>query len=252
MMRMLEQRNVQPASNQAAASNLPPPSSNATLSRGPDPGTWGARRSAELKEQYERDKQMAANAYADPFATGVVHTTFGAANQYVKGVAEHGYGVYEGIEEKNGWKIAGNTVLLGLDVSPFVMKGSGGLSRLENNIVNEANTIINSKEFEVIQNAVKTNMEASVTIGKRIVNYNPETAGSAITLHESPFFEGCGFQLGKAAFKSPNELKKTLIHELFRLNTQATNQLGVDVTRQYTDAAVQAAEKLYQFVKTKQ
>jgi RHS repeat-associated protein len=123
-----------------------------------------------------------------------------------------------------------------------------GLSIVESNVVNEANKIYNSKEFETIKHAYETGTEASVKVGDRIINYSPETAGSSITMHESPFHEGSGFQLGPQAFETTLELKKTFIQELYRLNTQSTGELGVDVTRGYTDEAFEAAEKLNKYV----
>jgi hypothetical protein len=43
-------------------------------------------------------------------------------------------------------------------------------------------------------------------------------------------------------------LKKTLIQELYRLNTQGTGMIDVDLTVPYTNAAFQAGEKLSQYV----
>jgi len=122
------------------------------------------------------------------------------------------------------------------------------LSELETKIVNEATTILNSKEFDIIRNAFKTGTEASVQIGERIVAYNPDMTASAITMHATPFHPGSGFQLGPQAFKTTTELKKTLIQELYRLSSQSTGMIDVDLTRPFTDAAFQTAEKLHQFV----
>ena len=155
-----------------------------------------------------------------------------------------------------GAEKAGVKVLDGILNSKFTSKILAGIERkviqqvpkltkLETKIVDEANVILNSKEFDLIQKAYQSGTETSVKIGERIVAYNPETAGSSITMHASPFHEGSGFQLGPKAFESTTELKKTLIQELFRLNTQNTLELGVDVTRKYTDDAFQAGEKLH-------
>jgi len=133
-------------------------------------------------------------------------------------------------------------------LKPAASVTTTGLSALESKIVDEANSLLNSKEFGLIQHAYETGTETSVKIGDRIINYNPETPGSAITLQPTPFHEGSGFQLGPEAFKSTIELKKTFIQELYRLNTQGVGQIGVDVTRQFTDDAFNAGEKLNQYV----
>jgi RHS repeat-associated protein len=76
-------------------------------------------------KQYETNKEIAARADLDPVGFGAVHTSFTAADQFVKGISNHAYGVYEGIEEKDAGKVAGNTALLALDLAPFFVKGSG-------------------------------------------------------------------------------------------------------------------------------
>jgi RHS repeat-associated protein len=131
---------------------------------------------------------------------------------------------------------------------PITGAATTELSTVETKIIGEANSILNSKQFEIIQRAYKTGTEATVKIGDRIINYSPETPGSSLTMHASPFHEGSGFQLGPKAFGSEIELKKTFIQELYRLNTQNTGMIDVDLTKPYTDAAFQAGEKLSQYV----
>lgn len=109
----------------------------------------------------------------------------------------------------------------------------------------------NSKQFEIIQRVYETGTEATAKIGNRIINYSPETPASSLTMHASSFHEGSGFQLGSKAFESGTELKKTFIQELYRLNTQNTGMIDVDLTKPYTDSAFQADEKLSQYVNKK-
>jgi hypothetical protein len=102
--------------------------SNATLSQGPTPGTWSANESERLKKQYNFNKEMAARSDLDPYSFGVANSMASAGTSLVATIYNHGFGLAEGIEEKNGWKIAGNTVLLALDFSPFFRLGGASVS----------------------------------------------------------------------------------------------------------------------------
>jgi RHS repeat-associated protein len=163
------------------------------------------------------------------------------ATVFIPGVAAEG---------KAEWMISkyAESTLAKIENQAVQQIAKSGLSELETRIVNEANSLLNSKEFQMVENAYKTGKEASVKIGNRTINYSPETSASSITMHPSPFFEGSGFQLGPEAFSSTEELKKTFIQELYRLNTQGTGMIDVDLVRPYTDAASAAAEKLQNFV----
>jgi len=155
----------------------------------------------------------------------------------------------EGIGEGDYLKAAGNGLLFALGLAPiYGVARASSFTQLEKSIIREANTIYSSKEFGTIEAAFKNQTTASVTINGRIINFNPETPGSSLTMHASPFNEGSGFQLGNHAFSSIDELKKTFIRELYRLKTENTNMIGVDVTKQYTQSAESAADKLYQNV----
>jgi hypothetical protein len=223
-------------------------SPNATLSQGPAAGTWGANESDRLKQQYETRKEMSARADLDPVGFGAANSMLTAGKEYVEGTINHGYGIYEGIQDKNAGQIAGNTIGLALDVAPFFVKGGGtGLSRLETKIVNESSAILNAKEFTVIRNAYEQGISAEVKIGNRTIQYEPGwTYSEAMTLHGEN-----GFLLGPKAFVSAEETGKTVIHEMYRLFTQKSMSLGVSETKQFTDGALQASNKLYPHLKLK-
>jgi hypothetical protein len=108
----------------------------------------------------------------------------------------------------------------------------------------EANTILVSTEFQVIKNAYKAGTYAEVTIGGRKIAFEPELPGSGFSNHVEN-----GFYIGKEAFtKSPDELKKTILHELYRLKNQG-GSLGVDQAKPTTDAAKNFADKAAPFIK---
>ena len=111
------------------------------------------------------------------------------------------------------------------------------LSKAERGIVKEAGAILNSPQMVTLKTAFEKGISAEVKVGGRTVIYNPEMAASGFTLH------GEGFLLGREAFASSQELGKTVLHELYRLGTQGTGELAVDLTRTYTNAAFEFAEK---------
>jgi RHS repeat-associated protein len=93
---------------------------NATLSQGSMPGTWSANESEGLKNRFDYNKELYDRARLDPVGFGVPFTTFNASNEFLKGVSNHAYGAYEGIEDRNGWKVAKNSLLLFLDIAPLI------------------------------------------------------------------------------------------------------------------------------------
>jgi RHS repeat-associated protein len=111
------------------------------------------------------------------------------------------------------------------------------LSKVEKGIVREASSILNSPQMETLKAAFKNGVSAEVEISGRKVIYSPDMAASGFTLH------GEGFVLGREAFARSQELGKTVLHELYRLETQGTGELAVDLTRTYTNAAFDFAEK---------
>jgi RHS repeat-associated protein len=156
------------------------------------------------------------------------------------GTAVRGYAAYARVAPAIG--SAGRAAAEFLDESGTVGAQNAALSGLERSIVKEAKNILNSKEFEMIKDAHNKGIFAEVKIGGRTILYEPDLPSSGISLHGEE-----GFVIGGEAFtKSPDELGKTILHELYRLFTQGTGQLGVDNTRPYTDAAKKFADKAYQ------
>ncbi len=96
----------------------------------------------EYKQEIRNEQQTIKNlkgATMDPWAAGVDLMTIGTAQEYVNGVIDHAKGVYQGIKEGDYWSAAKNGALLGLDVAPFLVKGSGAVSTEIDDAHNVAN-----------------------------------------------------------------------------------------------------------------
>ena len=91
-------------------------------------------------------------------------------------------------------------------------------SSSERAIIHEARGILNSEELLALKSAFEGGRPASIKINGRVIQVEPDLPFSAITS-----FEQNGFVMGKHAFSSNLELKKTLLHELHRLHNSATN-----------------------------
>jgi RHS repeat-associated protein len=179
--------------------------------------------------------------------SGELSTKLQSGEVTIGGMASGGWnylGTPEGVESA-GTFLAGLAIPNGIKGIDKPLRGStalSGLSRLEKSLVSEANSILNSKKFEIIKNAFEKGTSAEVKIGGRLIQYDPNwTYSQAMTLHESN-----GFLLGPKAFVSSEETGKSLIHELFRLRTQKGIAVGVDNKRELTDGASNTADKLSQ------
>ena len=116
-----------------------------------------------------------------------------------------------------------------------------GFTEVESRVINEARTIINSSEFAKIEVAQKTGQSITVNIGSRTIQYEPGLPASGMTM-----FGENGFLIGREAFTSKEELAKTVLHELYRLNTSASSAgVSAELATQETQAAFDFAGKAY-------
>jgi hypothetical protein len=117
--------------------------------------------------------------------------------------------------------------------------GMSGFTATESRIINEAQGILNSSEIAKIQVAHAANQPVTVTIGGRLIQYEPGLPASGMTM-----FGENGFLIGPEAFRTGTELQKTVLHELYRLNTSASsNGVSAALAAQETKAAYDFAEK---------
>jgi hypothetical protein len=118
-------------------------------------------------------------------------------------------------------------------------------TKLESKIIAEANGIFNSKEIDLLKTAHMENKPLTVKINGRLVQYEPEMPYSGMTM-----FGENGFLMGKEAFSSIPELKKTLLHELHRLHTSKSSAgVNAHLVVIETDSAFNFAEKYFKDVK---
>ena len=96
-------------------------------------------------------------------------------------------------------------------------------------IVREGRAILNSSAMQTLRSAQQAGETAVVNVGGRTIQFEPALNASGMTN-----FGGNGFLLGNEAFQSSDELSKTVLHELYRLNTSRaagqTSGLVVDET----------------------
>lgn len=117
-----------------------------------------------------------------------------------------------------------------------------GFNAVETKIINEAKTIINSADFAKIKAAHEAGQSVTVNIGDRIIQYEPGLNASGMTM-----FGENGFLIGNEAFTSNAELSKTVLHELYRLNTSASAAgVSAGLATQETNAAFEFAKRAFE------
>lgn len=124
----------------------------------------------------------------------------------------------------------------GAGITSLRLAGRGG------QIIREAAAILRSSGMAELRAAAAAGREATVEIGGRTITYTPQNF-SAFTN-----FAGKGFDLGKEAFSSTAELTKSVLHELYRLNTSVVSSggaLGGAQATLETNAAYNFAEQAF-------
>lgn len=129
-----------------AIANTPPaPSKSQSTSQttvsATDTSLWAEQRRAEFRKEAAQAKVYADAYAADPTAAQAgmgLAVTMKATAEIPFNTAEHGVGLFNGIKDGNAKQILSNTFLLGLDVSPFLIKGPAS------GIANEAGQALNT------------------------------------------------------------------------------------------------------------
>jgi hypothetical protein len=115
----------------------------------------------------------------------------------------------------------------------------------DTSIVSEARQLYRSALMGSIRAAHKNAHAATVKIGQYTVQYEP------LPFSGFTSFGINGFVIGKEAFASDSEFKKTLLHELYRLHhSEMTRGGAVDkhLPKIETQAAFQFAERFYTMI----
>jgi hypothetical protein len=114
-----------------------------------------------------------------------------------------------------------------------------GFTAAESAAILEARTIVRSAELAQLEAAHAARRSATVRVGDRLIQYEPDLAASGMTM-----FGENGFLLGREAFASRAELGKTILHELYRLGTSASaGGVSGQLATSETEAAFRFAER---------
>ena len=142
-------------------------------------------------------------------------------------------------KEREGVVAKGGTVRFGKNFSSKALSNNT-LTSAEKTIAKEAHEILNSSEFEKIIKAHSTKTPVQIEINGRAISYD-DAPFSGMT-----WFEKNGFNVGREAFSSDEELIKTVLHEMHRLETSTLRGSGTaaEVAKE-TKAAFNFAEKSY-------
>jgi hypothetical protein len=103
-------------------------------------------------------------------------------------------------------------------------QGARLAAAIEGITVNEAQSVLISQEFAQLRAAYLAEQESTVTIGGRIIQYEPNIPPSISAMTD---FKGNGFSIGPGAFATPQETQATILQELYRLNTTEAGAIGV-------------------------
>jgi hypothetical protein len=125
--------------------------------------------------------------------------------------------------------------------------GVKAFTAAEEAIITEARQIYMSTEFAQIKAAKEAGRTIRVVVNGRTIQYQPGLPFSGMTWQEQN-----GFIISDEAFKSEDELAKTLAHELHRLNTSnalAQGAINGEAAAKETRAAYLFAEKAGEQIK---
>jgi len=113
------------------------------------------------------------------------------------------------------------------------------LTATERSVLAEATRFFKPEIMSKIEAAYKSGVPTYVSVGGRKILIEPTAPFSGFTN-----FEGKTFAIGKDAFSSPEELRKTVLHELYRLKTSnVASGLSGAMSTSETNAAFNFAEK---------
>ncbi|MBD0376455.1 MAG: hypothetical protein ICV51_12585 [Flavisolibacter sp.] len=119
--RVQQQQEIRAANQQAQAAALSTP--RAVLSAtDTSPGSNMMREAHRQQATLAKSVGQAMQTPEGQAGMGLAGAMYTAAETPVR-IADHSYGIYSGIQEKDGWKITRNTLGIALEVAPFMIKG---------------------------------------------------------------------------------------------------------------------------------
>lgn len=119
----------------------------------------------------------------------------------------------------------------------------GNMTAAEQNLATRASEILYDNDFQLLREGFEQNKQVSVEINGVKISYEPELPASGFTN-----FEEHGFHLGSEAFESEEELSKTVLHEMERLEFSDIGNEGAnsELVRNETSRASDFADRAYQ------
>jgi hypothetical protein len=116
-------------------------------------------------------------------------------------------------------------------------------SKVERRVMVEVSRMLRSPELQKIRVAHLNKVPVTIKIGNRTLQYEPGLPASGMTM-----FGENGFLIGREAFASEEEFRKTLLHETYRLTTSEVGRgMGAsqEAVAQETQAAFSFAGRAY-------
>jgi hypothetical protein len=120
------------------------------------------------------------------------------------------------------------------------------LSAVDRRVLAEATRFLKPEVLQKIEKAFASGQFTEIMINNRPVSIDPMNP-----YHYSGFtnFQTGGFSLGPAAIESPEELRKSILHELHRLNTsQAATGISQEIAAGETKAAQSWADRMFDYL----
>ena len=116
-----------------------------------------------------------------------------------------------------------------------------GFSEVESGKIDETRVILGSQELARVRAAHESGQTVIIVVNGRVIQYEPGLPASGMTM-----FGENGFLIGAEAFSSETELRKTLLHELYRLTTTASSGgVSGSLASQETAAAFSFANRAF-------
>jgi hypothetical protein len=123
-------------------------------------------------------------------------------------------------------------------------EGKPTLNAVERSVMAEATRYFKPEVMNKIIAAYESGVATSINVNGRTILVEPSAPTSGFT-----DFERKTFAIGREAFKSTEELRKTIFHELYRLKTSGVSSgLSGAMATNETNAAASFADKAYKYL----
>ena len=123
-------------------------------------------------------------------------------------------------------------------------QGKPSLTPLERKVLAEATRFLQPEVLAKIERAAASGQPTTLVINGKPIQIEPNNPYAGFT-----DFQSGGFSISRDAFKSPEELKKTVFHELYRLySSQSAGGVSGELAKAETSGAASFADKAYEYL----